>query len=439
MHHHSLNPQPPQPSLNRRHFLRATLAGASVAAATPALVSCVSQSHSSASHWLADYVAVIPHFNLSYIVGRELAPLAAAVKSARDAQLPIIEDNAPARPKEIIIGQTARPAHATIAQRDQYLISVRGGKIYLEGGHHYSVAAAVKKFTQLVDSGQSLAEGERLTGSYAADSRDTSDYRLVLFDEFDGSAINEQLWHVLDGDEGKNAGFYGKTSYRRAKNCYVRDGKLHICGTRDDQAYYGGMLRTDRSFSYRYGYAEVSAIIPHGKAFWTAFWTRGPATNKYLAIEADIYECFGDSSRVAPNLHRWPTPYAKTTLGWQHTSLDREFNKTKKHACPDGKLFADDFHTYGLEWDEKHAAFTCDGQVYFAYQFRDTPQDKHAFTETMPHFVLSLACAFALRQPPADTVFTETDEQCWVKTNKLIVEYLHLYQKPGQILKPAEA
>ena len=436
-----MNSQHPTPTLQRRHFLRASLAGASALAMAPhlALSGAPGPGKPLSSGGLDNFVAVIPHFNMSYIVGRELASLRAAVKSVRGVDLEIMEDNAPARDKEIIIGRTTRTANCAISQRDKYVISAQNGKVYLEGGHSYAVAAAVKKFTQMVKTGKALAEGERVEGSYAADTAGTEDYRLVLFDEFDGNAINEKLWHVLDGNEGKSAGFYGKTSYRRAKNCYVNDGKLHICGTRDETAYYGGMLRTDRSFSYRYGYAEVSAIIPHGKAFWTAFWTRGPATNQYCAIEADIYECFGDSSRMAPNLHRWPTPYARTTLGWQHTSLDREFSKTKKHLCPDGKIFNDDFHTYGMEWDDQGAAFTCDGQVYFAYKFRDTPQDKHAFTETMPHFVLSLACAFALRQPPANTAFTEEDERCWVKSNKLIVEYMHLYQKPGQILKPFKA
>lgn len=394
------------------------------------------KSNSASAGWLDGYVVVIPHFNLSYIVGRELPALCDAVKSARGADLRITEDNAPATGKEIIIGKTARAANRAVLERDTYVISARDGKVYLEGGHGYAVAAAVRKFTQMVKSGRALAEGERVEGSYAADT--AGGYRLVLGDEFDGDTINDKLWRVLDGDEGKSAGFYGKTAYRRARNCYVKDGKLHICGTRDERGYYGGMLRTDHSFSYRYGYAEVSAIIPHGKAFWTAFWTRGPATNKFCAIEADIYECFGDSSRVAPNLHRWPTEYAKTALGWKHTSLDREFNKTKKLLCPDGKLFNDDFHTYGMEWDEKGAAFTCDGRVYFAYTFRDTPEDKHAFTETMPHFVLSMACGFARRQPEGAEE-SEEDRRCWVNSNKLVVEYFHLYQKPGQILKQVTA
>jgi hypothetical protein len=413
-------------SLNRRSFL-----GASLAAMVPNLAL--------PSGWLDHYVAVIPRFNLPYIVGRELAALRDVVKSARGVDLKIIEDNTPATSKEIIIGKTTRTANREALDRDQYTISVRNGKIYLEGGHGDAIAAAIRKFTQIVKSGRVLTDGEHVEGNYSADIKGTNDYRLVLADEFDGETINKKIWRVLDGDEGKNAGFYGRTSYRRAKNCYVDDGKLHICGTKDETAYYGGMLCTDHSFSYRYGYAEISAKIPHGEAFWTAFWTRGAAANKYCAMEADIYECFGDSSRVAPNLHRWPTPYAKSTLGWQHTSLDREFGQTKKLPCPDGKLFNDDFHTYGMEWNERDVAFTCDGRVYFAYIFKDTPEDQYAFTESTPHFVLSMACGLALRQPKTNTKAPKENQQCWINSNKLIVEYFHLYQKPGQILKRATA
>ena len=179
---------------------------------------------------------------------------------------------------------------------------------------------------------------------------------------------------------------------------------------------------------YKYGYAEISALLPHGDSFWAAWWTWSdetessvyPGTPALCLPEIDIVEMFGNSYVVHPNAHSHPTNEGKQ-INYEHLSLDGV--KGKNYNCPDnGVKFSDGFHTYGFLWEEDRLAFTADGNVYFSYDTTANERDRETFSQKM-HFIISLATAFANQMP----VTTNPDE--WQNSNKFSTDWINLYQK----------
>lgn len=86
-----------------------------------------------------------------------------------------------------------------------------------------------------------------------------------------------------------------------------------------------------------------------------------------------------------------------------------------------------DLHTFGFEWDEKKVTFTCDGFPYVTQDITQNPAEVEALN--MPFFLrLSMALGFSSRGG-----ITDSKEE-WENTNRYIVDYVNIYQKPGQAL-----
>lgn len=102
-----------------------------------------------------------------------------------------------------------------------------------------------------------------------------------------------------------------------------------------------GLITSENSFQFQYGYAEISAKLPEGQGFWPAFWmlpTSGRWTN-----ELDVFEILGDRpERIFQNSHG----AGSEDLSW-HDGID----------------WSADYHTYGLLWTETHLVWTIDGEV----------------------------------------------------------------------------
>lgn len=110
-------------------------------------------------------------------------------------------------------------------------------------------------------------------------------------------------------------------------------------------------IRTAESFSTQYGRVEVRAKLPQGDWIWPAIWLL-PRYQMYgtwpASGEIDIMESRGNDpsypaggcNKFASTFHLGPFPAA-----------DRYF--TKQYTAPSGTL-ADDFHVYGLFWNETH-------------------------------------------------------------------------------------
>lgn len=110
-------------------------------------------------------------------------------------------------------------------------------------------------------------------------------------------------------------------------------------------------IRTAESFSFKYGKVEVRAKLPIGDWLWPAIWLL-PRDNQYggwpASGEINIMESRGNSPDYGPG------GYDKfgSTLHWGPDYTENKFLLT--HAEKSGTNWAEDFHTYGLIWNESY-------------------------------------------------------------------------------------
>lgn len=374
---------------------------------------------------------VRPHYKSSYITQIQIEALQKAVKDNMGIELKVVEDAYETEADyEIVIGNTNRSGNMEIGNRDQYNIGVTDKKVYINGGHNYSTAIAVSEFTKALMAG-SLTSDSSFSGLYSETIKnyDLSKYYYPTFyDDFDGNAVDTTKWRLMGGTEGSSKGKNGKTSLRSndPARCGVGDGCFYIYAGQDDQYYYGGMLITDRTMYYRYGYMEMTQLLPDGPGFWIATWTVGDNLdgNALNSPEIDVNEMFGNSAVVASNCHSWPTTLGKEQFGLVHTSLDgKTYGTAKKRYSLDNRNFSQDFHTFGYLWDETHCAFTCDGEIYFDYDITEKPEDTECFTHCQ-QVKVSMATGF---DNCSQDITKATPEQ-WRDSNKFLTDNFYIYQ-----------
>src|SRR5206468_6281295 len=111
--------------------------------------------------------------------------------------------------------------------------------------------------------------------------------------------------------------------------------------------------RTRRKGDWLHGRFEIRAKLPSGKGIWPALWML-PTDQRYggwpHSGEIDIMELLGRQ----PN----------KVYGTLHYSGPRGHeSKGKSYTLPSGS-FADDFHVFQFEWEERAMRWYVDGQLY---------------------------------------------------------------------------
>ena len=113
-------------------------------------------------------------------------------------------------------------------------------------------------------------------------------------------------------------------------------------------------IRTAESFNFKYGRVEVKAQLPVGDWLWPAIWML-PTVNQYgtwpASGEIDIMESRGN----AQNYSAGGVNTFGSTLHWGPIGSENAFLKTHvTRQAADGEDFAQDFHIYGLIWNETY-------------------------------------------------------------------------------------
>lgn len=383
-------------------------------------------------HDPGEYVIIRPHLNFSYLAEAELEKLAKISEDEYGFVIDICHDNvAPVSDCEIIIGLANREGCEYISDKDAYKISIAGSKVYINGGSPHALAVGVTEFANMLKAGD-ITEASSKTGIYseAIAGYDKSTYYTYKWgDDFDGAELDKSKWLAFGGTGGSSNGTYDHRPMYRSntpESVWLSDGKLYMAARYDDTAFYGTMLSTASTMQFRYGYAEMSCIIADGDAFWSAFWINNDegTVEKGFRGEIDVYECFGNSSSFASNCHVWPTPEMINT-GYKHTSLDgRDELNARQKMCPDGRKFNDELHTIGCLWTPTHYSFTCDGDIFFTYDFSEDYASCNAYSE-FSYIYYSIFTG-------AEGNLTRAPEECpgeqWQETNKCICDYLNIYQ-----------
>lgn len=189
---------------------------------------------------------------------------------------------------------------------------------------------------------------------------------LTMADEFDGedgAPPSPELWNIETGYGFEDSG-WGNDEWQlytdSTDNLRQEGGNLVIaalcdadpCGKRDG-TITSGRITTQKLFEQKYGRFEARMRLPEGTGFWPAFWMLGANIDEVPwpgCGEIDIMEYYGiRPARVEASVH-----------GPGYSGANSISNELD---LPEGETFADDFHTFAVEWDPSRLTFSVDGQV----------------------------------------------------------------------------
>ncbi len=395
-----------------------------------------------------DLYIVYPDYNFSYLAKMQVDKLASVLTSITSVTPKVVKESSWSDQMDInctifvgdVNGDSDDNASYLVNSSeltdDDYIYQFGSRNVYVNGGSTHALAMAVSELTKTFidcEANTNFTAGTKYTGKYSEKigAYSSSDYYKPTFlEDFDGDAVNEDYWSIMDGSQYSTSSVTpGKTSVRSKAHTNVEDGNLVINGAFDDKYYYGGMLRSHGKVQYKYGYFEVSCIIPNGAGLWTATWLTSNNFNGMYYGEIDVNESYGDATIEGFNVHNWPSS-SGTKWGFKHTSVG--YNSTANS----GKTFNDEYHTYGFLWTEDRLVATIDGDVKATYMF-NTDERLDSFNDYM-----SLIVSMTVGNPSvSDSYNLDESGEYWNTSNKYIVDYVHIYQIDGQdiMLTPPEA
>ncbi|WDF67552.1 family 16 glycosylhydrolase [Sphingobacterium oryzagri] len=191
-------------------------------------------------------------------------------------------------------------------------------------------------------------------------------YVLVWADEFDQDGTpNANFWNFEEGFKRNR-----EDQWYQKENAHCQDGFLYITARKEvkpnptyqagskDWAlsrkkiqYSSASLNTMGKKKWQYGRFEMRAKIPIGSGLWPAFWTLGVDKEWPSNGQIDIMEYYrGDilANIATGTKERWKAAW--------HTA-------SKKVAELGGEKWADEFHLWRMDWDEKEIALYVDDSL----------------------------------------------------------------------------
>ena len=240
---------------------------------------------------------------------------------------------------------------------------------------------------------------------------------LVWHDEFNGSGLpDSSKWSYDVGGHGWGNNEQQYYLANSLENTYLKDGQLHIVAVKKDyenRSYTSAKLTTYNKIHQKYGKIEVKAKLPQGKGSWPAIWML-PVTIRTkeepwpLCGEIDIMEHVGkDPGMVHTSLHSELYNHVKRTQITHFERLNDVFNE---------------FHTYGIEWDENSIKFVFDGKLF--YETLNGQDGRVATNEGWPFdkpyfLILNVAVGGNWGGEIDETIFP----------NEMIVDYVRIFKK----------
>jgi len=199
---------------------------------------------------------------------------------------------------------------------------------------------------------------------------ESNQYRLTFHDEFNGSALNADVWNACY--EWYDQAHQGCTNYGNnesewydASQVKVSNGVLTLSSQKDtrqggdrngnakDYAYISGMVSSGRQtktstakWQGTYGYYEAKMTVPAGNALWPAFWLL--PTNHQWPPEIDIMELLGGKPNQILNTYFWKNDSGGTA---------------KDSTAYTGRTsYAKGWHIYGVDWRKNSIDWYIDGK-----------------------------------------------------------------------------
>ncbi|WP_224491272.1 glycoside hydrolase family 16 protein [Robertkochia flava] len=179
---------------------------------------------------------------------------------------------------------------------------------------------------------------------------------LVLFEDFSGDTLNEEVWNVIQGNGCPDLCGWGNNELQvyTDTNHELRDGKLVITARKEGEKHTSTRLNTKGKLEFQYGTVEIRAQLPRGKGLWPAFWMLGSNIDTVgwpACGEIDILEYVGrEPGMVFTSLHT--------------TSSHGNTVNTKKTALEN---IEEGYHDYSMTWTPEHISFSVDGETVYKY------------------------------------------------------------------------
>lgn len=188
---------------------------------------------------------------------------------------------------------------------------------------------------------------------------DLSGYQIVLDEEFEGNALNTDIWEYRASGERRN----GFNSPNQVK---VENGNLVITAEHKNGEYgegwYAGMINLKKL--YCKGYFEIRCKCNKDKGFWSAFWIQGSSPYDHYksnggieSAEIDIFEAMSADKLL--KAHR-----NCVTSTVHCNGVDDDIENIDSRCIGDfkvGRDIYDEYNTYGLEWTDDEYIFYING------------------------------------------------------------------------------
>lgn len=194
-----------------------------------------------------------------------------------------------------------------------------------------------------------------------------NEWKLVWVEEFEGDTLNTDIWKfdIGNGHSRWNPGWgNGELEYyTEGKNMYLENGMLVIEARKEkvkdaygEYYYTSTRINTENKFKVKYGKIEARAKFPYGKGLWPAIWLLG-SNFRYVGWpmcgEIDIVEFLGHDRYTVYGTIHGPGYSKDKAKSWKYR-LDMDE--------PD---FTEEFHRFGIIWDDKKISFYVDDTVYY--------------------------------------------------------------------------
>lgn len=186
-----------------------------------------------------------------------------------------------------------------------------------------------------------------------------SDWVPVLYDDFTGGSLNTKVWERIPYVDYKVADW---RRYQSTDPGFVQQGGGHLRlwgrygeyttqNNRDkaEPTYACGGVQTLNTFSFQYGYVEIRAKFNHTWGVWPALWLMPKNGGAWPTTgEIDIMEHLNNDDCVYQTLH----------YGIKDASKEGT-----RHGFGSVEALDQQWHTYGLLWEEGQISFLVDGAV----------------------------------------------------------------------------
>ncbi|MEO1021777.1 MAG: glycoside hydrolase family 16 protein [Bacteroidota bacterium] len=188
---------------------------------------------------------------------------------------------------------------------------------------------------------------------------------LVWSDEFDDTRLDRTKWITETGAHGWGNNEW--QDYTEVANVELNDGILNIIAKKVGNGQRAGdytSARLNSRFEFTYGRLEVRAKVPthRGNGLWPAIWMLGDPEMRWpLRGEIDVLEWVSfDPNNVHFTIHSEANNHIDGTQAGSgavfHPTVDNEF------------------HTYGLLWEEDRLRFYIDDSTNVQFTF-DRPEN----------------------------------------------------------------